>query len=730
MEMTATTTMERRLHGDPTNGWVFTHPDTEFVQAVVDFTLPAGLARAVGERWVLDPAASPYLDMLAGRLNLTVDATAADGPAPVPAATPAPGQVGKLTVTPRGEFAVRFALPTRERINVVKNIWGRRWDGTAGQWVIPAEQAEAVAIAAETLDLAVTESANALLGIYASTDAGTVPATVRRVGSRVLIDLRATDDQTEALEAMGARKIGTSTWEAKAEDAPAVAAFVARPDVATLDTVDDLLAALHADGERIVASRAIEPRPDADPVPSLARPLRPSQVAGVDYVLRHAEGRGFICDDMGLGKTTESIAVVEAAGAYPAVFIVPASLKSNWKREWATVAPHRTVQVLDGRSARPFGLLRPDVVIINYDVLDAWVDVLVTDLTPAAVVADEAHYIKNGQAIRSQACVALSDRLAPGAVRLALTGTPVLNKTVEYASQLRFLRRLDDIGGPGALQADDLNRRLRAAGIFLRRNKKDVLPELGDRQHFTTIVEGDRKIMAEYRKAEADLLDYLAERAARIAAELGEDPGAAAVRARMRAAAAEHLVAITTLKRIAARAKMAAAKDWLDTAMAEGRKVLVFAHHVDVLDELGEKFAAPVIKGGMTADAKQAIVDGFQAGEHPLVVCGLTAAGVGLTMTAADVVLFVEQGWTPAVHDQAIDRAHGRLNDPKCVPGVYLVAEDTIDEAIVNLIAEKREIVDDATDGVPPDADAEGEQAKGSVLADLIERLTFRQDAA
>jgi SNF2 family DNA or RNA helicase len=97
----------------------------------------------------------------------------------------------------------------------------------------------------------------------------------------------------------------------------------------------------------------------------------------------------------------------------------------------------------------------------------------------------------------------------------------------------------------------------------------------------------------------------------------------------------------------------------------------------------------------------------------------IAAAGVGLTLTAATDVVFVEGAWTPAAHDQAIDRCHGRLNDPRGAVGWYLLAEGTIDEAIWALLDRKRRVVDAVTDGVRREDD-------GSVVGSLLVQLARR----
>ncbi len=184
---------------------------------------------------------------------------------------------------------------------------------------------------------------------------------------------------------------------------------------------------------------------------------------------------------------------------------------------------------------------------------------------------------------------------------------------------------------------------------------------------------------------------------------------------------AEHLSKITTLKRLAGEGKIEAACEWIDTFLdSTDRKLVVFAHHISVVDALAERYGNLRVAGKDSAEARQAAVDTFQNdSEHRVIVLNMKAGGVGLTLTAASDVLFVEQGWTPGEHDQAEDRCH-RIGQEDNVSAWYLLAEGTIDDDIFALIEKKRVIVDAVTDG---------EDSTGtSVLNDLVKTLIARAD--
>ena len=435
-------------------------------------------------------------------------------------------------------------------------------------------------------------------------------------------------------------------------------------------------------------------------------PLRPHQRAAVEYAL--ATGRTFICDDMGLGKSITSIAAIEAAGAYPAVVMCPPNLTLNWKAEYERWLPTRNVAVVRNRKEFPEGY---DVVVVGHSNIDHYQDTLKGH---AGYILDESHAFKNFDAKRTKAAVKVTKK-AP--MVLCLTGTPITNRPAEFAPQLQILGRLDDFGGKigywryycagykdqwnrwnisGASHLDELNDRLRGA-CMVRRRKEDVLDDLPPVLHNRQIIEVS---LGEYRKAEADIVKYVTERAKEIAAELGVSPGAAAVRAKMAAEAQEHLVRISVLRRLAAQAKFDAVVEMVEELREEGRKVVLAAHHRDVVGALADKFGGLRIQGGMTTDEVEEHKARFQTDPSAdVITISMEAAKTGHTLTAAADVVFVELPWTPADVDQTYSRCH-RIGQKGTVTAHYVLAADTIDMRIYDLIEQKRDVVDAATDGL------------------------------
>lgn len=542
------------------------------------------------------------------------------------------------------------------------------------------------------------------------------------------------------------------TWAAaiRPATAPGILTFGERHGFAYPDGADRVLQHSIQQAENLLE----ESRADtADlQIAGLGGELRPFQKAGVAYTLKTR--RTFLADAPGLGKTVQSLAALHAAGTFPAVIVCPATLKLNWYREARRWLPNRSVRIIDSRHAN----YDADILIINYDLLKVEqqhqdgirVDVPVHHLArllernPQAVVFDEFHYTKNHKARRSRACKLLAQNAS---LRLGLTGTAVMNRPSELISQLDILGRLDDMGGfwhfaerycrahrtsfgldlSGSDNLVELNQKLRST-CYIRREKKDVLKELPAKQR--SIVPVSLSNRAEYERAERDVVRWIAERAAQEAAFNAEianlnDQEQQLLRqqraqdAQHRAQMAEHLVRMTTLKQIAARGKLRDTISWIQDFLESGEKLVVFAHHEEIVDTLAAEFQAPKITGSVDQWTRQDAVDQFQ--DDPdcrLIVLNLQAGGVGLTLTASSNVMFVEMGWTPALHEQAEDRCH-RIGQEDRVNAWYLVAEETIDEDVYDILEKKREVVDAANIGT-------SEQMEGSVLKELTGRLLER----
>lgn len=489
---------------------------------------------------------------------------------------------------------------------------------------------------------------------------------------------------------------------------------------------------------------------DADvAIEGLGGELLPFQRAGVAFAV--ANSSTLIADEMGLGKTVQALATIQATESYPALVIVPAVVKLNWERETEKWLPGRRVAVLSGRNGNADALDTYDVVVVNYDIVAARKDEL-KKVAWKLLVCDESHYLKNGKAQRTKAVASIARKVERV---VFLTGTPVLNRPIELISQLSILGVLDEFGGTmgfrnrfcdptyngyawdykGSSNVEELHERLRRV-CMIRRTKEQVLTELPAKRRATVPLPlSDR---AAYERVERDLREFIAsklaadEEFAAIIADLDPDDAEAAEAAELerrerKAAQAEVLTRINALRQTTARLKLDAAIAWVRDFTETGSKLVLFAHHREIVSGLMDALAAAGIgavklTGETTGEARQAAVDRFQTDDSIRVFVGnIAAAGVGITLTAASDVAFVELPWRPGDVDQAEDRCH-RIGQHDSVTAWYLLAERTMDEDMAELIDAKRAVIEGVTDGrdVPTT----------SIIAGLLGALAGRGEAA
>lgn len=592
----------------------------------------------------------------------------------------------------------------------IKQIPGAKWDRTGRVWRVPLTSLDAVRDFAADLDFWISPDVSTLdLPPSPDLDHGGVRFDDEWIWLGFSYD---------RVKVTSVKQVPGITWDSKTKAwrSPMTSIdealdFCRRFD---LSVPPELLA--HADevAERtsalIHASRAT----DAD-IEVAGLPLLGYQRAGVQYALDAR--RCFIADDMGLGKTIQSIATVEAAGAYPVAVICPPSLVLNWKAEYAKWLPDKNVAVVTDRKSFP-DKGTYDVVVLGWSNIAHWAEQVKGH---QALIADESHYAKSYDAQRTKAVVKVAKTVPADGLVLALTGTPVTNKPAEYAAQLEMLGRLKDFGGKmgfyrrycaafrdkwghwhleGNSNLDELNEKLRAT-CYVRRVKEQVLLDLPPVVQAPMLISGAAGAMTEYRKAEANIVEWLVERAAQIAEELGVSVKSAKVRARMAAESNEHLVKMSVLRRLAARAKMEAINEWVEQVVGEGRKVVIAAHHREIVDELSHKFGGLRIQGGQDVAEVEEHKARFMkesCAAAPVIVLSIQAAKTGHTLTSAQDVLFVELPWNWADVEQTYSRCH-RLGQEGSVTATYMLAAGTVDEEIYDMVQRKRSVVAAATDG-------------------------------
>lgn len=426
----------------------------------------------------------------------------------------------------------------------------------------------------------------------------------------------------------------------------------------------------------------------------------PYQAEGIQFGL--AKQRILIGDEPGLGKTLQSIGIVDTARAYPCLVICPASLKVNWQREFEKFT-HQKALILDNSTAVTWPYLlqlgMQSVAIVNYESLKKY---FVLDIhrkgktfrlkdvvfNPAigifkSVIIDESHRVKDASAAQT----IFTKGITTGKKYITLlSGTPVVNRPEDLVTQLSILERLGDFGGKTAFTAtysegknlDELSQKLYEE-CLIRREKKDVLKELPDKTRIDLVVNISNR--EEYDTAEKDLRAYL---------ETYTECTDAQIRRKMRM---EALVKFMTLRSLSAKGKVKQATEVIADFLTSGKKLIVFCSLHEIVDQLCLQFPKAVcVTGRDSAINKQAAVDSFQTNPNTqLIVCSIKAAGVGLTLTAASDVLFIEFPWTYADCCQCEDRAH-RIGQKDNVTAYYLTAEHTIDPVLYGIVHKKKDI--------------------------------------
>jgi superfamily II DNA or RNA helicase len=441
---------------------------------------------------------------------------------------------------------------------------------------------------------------------------------------------------------------------------------------------------------------------------NLQAELRDYQVEGFVWMSRLARWGAGAClaDDMGLGKTVQAIAVMlDRSEEGPCLVIAPTSVCPNWEAEIARFAPTlRTHRLAGDRGGLIAGLGARDVLVCSYGLLHQAAEDL-AGRQWQMVVLDEAQAIKNAETKRAQATSSLQ-----AGFRLALTGTPVENYLDELWSlfnfvnpgvlgsregfQKRFAKPIERDRDPHARQA------LRALirPFLLRRTKAAVLSELPPRTEQTLNVE-----MAEPERAFYEALRQQSlERIEALDAPVGRRK-------------IQILAEITRLRRaccnpalIDAAAGVPSGKldtflELVEELIRNRHRALVFSQFVGhlglvraALDARGIRYE--YLDGSTPSNERERQVAAFQAGGADLFLISLRAGGTGLNLTAADYVVHLDPWWNPAVEDQASDRAH-RIGQERPVTIYRLIMQDSIEERILRLHRDKRDLASDILEG-------------------------------
>lgn len=422
------------------------------------------------------------------------------------------------------------------------------------------------------------------------------------------------------------------------------------------------------------------------------------QEEGVAFAL--AARRSLNADEMGLGKTVTALAWLDRIDEWPAVIVCQPHVMRHWSGKIPEFLNARTAKELPGldlggltwsalrglNPGRPgSGAARAHIYLVHYLVLHGWARWLV-ERGVRSVVFDEVQETRHSGTAKYEACrqIARSARNV-----LGLSGTPIYNKGVEIHSVMNTIDRgslgtrtefHDNWGSerdPNLVQDPVLlGQYLRDRGLMIRRRKEEVLSELPERRRVVEMIDADNErfasLVLEARK--------LAQEAARQV-----DPFD---RGRMEAEA------INGARMATGVAKAPAIVLFLLGLLEAEEPTLVFAHHHAVVDAILEglrKFKPVSITGRQTLAEKGRSQDAFMTGETNLCLISLrSATGLDGFQHRARVVVFAELDWSPAVHEQAIGRAH-RFGQRDSVLAYYLTADIGTDPIIIDLLAIKEQ---------------------------------------
>ena len=483
-----------------------------------------------------------------------------------------------------------------------------------------------------------------------------------------------------------------------------------------------------ADLEAYIAR--FEARDDRVRIPALEHgTLRPYQREGVEWMLRLATWAPgcILADDMGLGKTVQTAAVLKArASLGPQLIIAPASVSSNWMAELERFVPSlKSRWFNDERDLSLAALGTNDVLVVSYGLLQRRSDAF-DNVRFATVVVDEAQYVKNSSAQRTDAVRSLGRDFT-----ITLTGTPLENHLGELFS-------IVDLAFPGLLGTEAAFRerfrkpiegthrdevRLavlsRLLGPFLlRRTRARVLEELPAREEITEYIDLDANEQKRYLALRRACEQQFAKRkSGETAAQLKIALFAALTRLRQLACDVR-LVDPTYEGR---SSKITRCVELCRELAEEGNRALVFSQFTQFLGKLQPELEAAGLRvaylAGDTPTAKRrAVVEAFQRGEYDVFCVSLLAGGTGLNLTSASYVIHTDPWWNPAAEEQATSRAH-RMGQTEPVTVYRLVARGTIEEAVLAMHASKKELASAVLEGKA--------SAKAITSTELLELLRF-----
>ncbi|MDU4883853.1 DEAD/DEAH box helicase [uncultured Clostridium sp.] len=424
--------------------------------------------------------------------------------------------------------------------------------------------------------------------------------------------------------------------------------------------------------------------------------LRNYQVTGLNYLLSLSEMNfgGILADEMGLGKTIQVIAFLLYKKNNMSLIVTPTSLIYNWKEEFEKFAPTLKVGVIHGSKSARNKILdnkeEYDILLTTYGTIKNDIEFYKNEIFDYCII-DEAQNIKNPKAQNTKIIKEINAK-----VKFALTGTPIENSLIELWSIFDFIM-------PGYLfdekkfkkkfvnrsekEIEELKSLIKP--FILRRLKKDViteLPEKIEKKYYVPMTSEQKLAYKNYMKE------------VKLKLKTGENDNITifSYLTRLRQICQDPI--LVNKDYTDDSGKLNVALEIIEDVIEDNNKMLVFSQFTSVLKKIEDELNIREIKnkyldGSTSAKERIKLVSEFNESKEPeIFLISLKAGGTGLNLTSAKFVMHMDPWWNPAIEDQATDRAH-RIGQKNIVEVIKLVAKDTIEEKIIQLQEDKREII-------------------------------------
>ena len=443
--------------------------------------------------------------------------------------------------------------------------------------------------------------------------------------------------------------------------------------------------------------------------------LRNYQVEGFNWLneIANLKVGGILADEMGLGKTIQIIAFLLSQKGKKSIVITPTSLIYNWRDEFNKFAPSLKVGIIHGDKKNRVVMMEKDfdVIVTTYGLIKNDYEYYKEKEFDFCII-DEAQNIKNSKAQNTKYVKAIKV-----SCRIALSGTPMENNLMELWSIFDYIM-------PGYLLSeakfkekylkedmyDELKELIKP--FILRRLKKDVIDELPDKIEKKFMVEMEKNQKAVYQS-------YIKEVRQKLYS--GEDNKITVFSylTKLRQLCLDPSLILDDY--VGRSAKIEAALNIVNGAISENRKVLIFSQFTSVLKKLGGELSSKSIgylylDGSTKANKRVKMVKEFNESEDlKIFLISLKAGGTGLNLTSSDLVLHFDPWWNPAIEDQATDRAH-RIGQQNIVEVIKLIAKDSVEENIIRLQEDKRELINKVISGEEIGSNVIGKLSRDEII--------------